>query len=101
MPAEPTADDIAYVTALVRVSDRARYYATLFAAAEARADLFALYGFAAEIARIPDLVSEPALGEVRLRWWQDSLAEATSPGGTGSTPALRAVTQTIIRHRLP
>jgi phytoene synthase len=101
MPAEPTADDIAYVTALVREHDRPRYYATLFTPAGAHSDLFALYGFATEIARVPDLVSEPGLGEIRLRWWQDSLADAAEPSGAGGTPTLRAIAATIARHRLP
>jgi len=96
-----SADDLTYVTALVRESDRPRYYATLFAPADLRADLFALFGFAAEVARIPDQVSEPGLGEIRLRWWQDSLAEATAPGGAGNTPVLRAIAATMARHRLP
>jgi 15-cis-phytoene synthase len=101
MAAEQKTDDIAYVTALVREHDRPRYYATLFAPAEARADLFALYGFAAEVARVPDLVSEPGLGEIRLRWWQDSLVEAVGSGGAGGTPTLRAIAATINRQRLP
>jgi len=101
MAAEPTSDDIAYVTALVRDVDRPRYYATLFAPAALRADLFALYGFAAEVARVPDQVSEPGLGEIRLRWWRDALAQATEHQGGGSAPALRAVAGTIARHRLP
>jgi phytoene synthase len=101
MPAEPTADDIAYVTALVREHDRPRYYATLFTPAGTRADHFALYGFATEIARVPDLVSEPGLGEIRLRWWQDSLADAVGSAGAAGTPTLRAIAATIARHRLP
>ena len=101
MAAEPNADDTAYVTALVREQDRPRYYATLFAPAALRADLFALYGFAAEIARVPDQVSEPGLGEIRLQWWRDALAQATEHEGGGGVPALRAVAGTIARHRLP
>ena len=101
MAAELTADDTAHVTALVREQDRPRYYATLFAPASLRADLFALYGFAAEIARVPDQVSEPGLGEIRLQWWRDALAQATEHEGGGGVPALRAVAGTIARHRLP
>jgi 15-cis-phytoene synthase len=96
-----TPDDIAYLTALVRAYDRPRYYATLFAPPPLRDDLFALYGFAAEIARVPDQVSEPGLGEIRLRWWQDSLAEAISSGDAADTPTLRAIVAIIERHRLP
>lgn len=95
------ADDIAYLTSLVRAHDRPRYYATLFAPAAVRADLFALYGFAAEIARIPDLVSEPGLGEIRLKWWQEALSTAAHAPEAGDTPAVRALGATIAAHRLP
>jgi len=100
MAAQQTSDDISYVTALVREADRPRYYATLFAPAAARADLFAIHGFAAEIARVPDQVSDPMLGEIRLRWWQQALAD-TLAGGAGGAPALRAVAGAIARHKLP
>lgn len=102
MPAPETpSDDLAYLMRLVRAHDRPRYYATLYAPAAVRGDLFALYGFAAEIARIPDLVSEPALGEIRLRWWSEMLAEASYREGGGEAPALRAAAQAIVRHKLP
>ena len=100
MPAEPTADDIAYVTALVRENDRPRYYATLFAPADKRADLFALYGFAAEVARVPDQVSEPGPGRDPAALVAGFLADAVSSGVAGA-PTLRAVAATINRHRLP
>jgi phytoene synthase len=101
MAVEPSADDIAYATALVRAHDRPRYYATLFAPSAVRADLFALYGFAAEIARVPDQVSEPALGEIRLQWWRDALADRVAGGGEGSAPALRAAAHAIAHRELP
>jgi 15-cis-phytoene synthase len=101
LPSQYRPDDIAYVTGLVRAQDRPRYYATLFAPATIRDDLFALYGFAAEIARIPDLVSEPALGEIRLRWWNDALSGTAGGRGDSATPALRALSSTIATHRLP
>jgi phytoene synthase len=94
-------DDIAYLSALVRTNDRPRYYATLFAPAALRPDLFALYGFAAEIARIPDQVIEPTLGQIRLQWWRDGLHAVTAHEAQGETPALRGVTDVIARHSLP
>jgi phytoene synthase len=96
-----TSDDTAYLMQLVRAHDRPRYYATLFAPAALRGDLFALYGFAVEIARVRDLVSEPALGEIRLKWWSEMLAEASYQEGGGDAPALRATAQAIARHKLP
>jgi 15-cis-phytoene synthase len=99
MPTPPS--DVAYLTALVRADDRPRYYATLFAPAGARADLFAVYGFAAEIARVPDQVTEPGLGEIRLEWWRAGLKAAVDERGRGESPAIRAAAQIIARHSLP
>jgi phytoene synthase len=97
----PQPDDIAYLAALVREADRPRYYASLFAPAALRGDLFALYGFAAEIERIPDQVSEPTIGEIRLRWWRDALTGGSEFSGEGQSPALRAISAAIARHALP
>jgi phytoene/squalene synthetase len=41
----------------------------------AREGLMALYAFNLEIARAGYVVSEPMLGEIRLRWWADAVAE--------------------------
>src|SRR3990170_5172296 len=62
-----------HCAALVREADRDRYLATLFAPAEHRPALFALYAFNAEIARVRDVAREPLPSEVRLQWWRDVL----------------------------
>lgn len=59
----------------VRRQDPARYLAGLFAPAPVRANLWALYAFNAEIARIPASVSEPVIGEMRLAWAREALAD--------------------------
>jgi phytoene synthase len=94
-------DDIVYLAKLVRETDRPRYYASLFAPQALRRDLFALYGFAAEIERVPDQVTDPTLGEMRLRWWQDALEQAAGGVAQGPNPALRALSVTIADHSLP
>ncbi|MEM1140816.1 MAG: squalene/phytoene synthase family protein, partial [Pseudomonadota bacterium] len=63
------------LAAHVRGADPDRYLASLFAPAEKREALWALYAFHAEIARVRDTVSEPMLGEIRLTWWRDVLDE--------------------------
>ncbi len=85
---------------LVRRYDRPRYYASLFAPAEHRDALFALFALKAEIARIPGLVSEPGLGEIRLQWWREAL-ERIADGAPGETPHLAALGQAMARYRLP
>jgi phytoene synthase len=91
------ASDIEYLSALVRASDRPRYFAALFAPAGCRGEILALYGLAAEIARIPDQVSDATLGQMRLQFWRDGL-KAGAAAGQGETPALRAVAAALRRH---
>ena len=59
---------------LVRAQDKDRFLATLFAPAERRPYLFALYAFALEIARVKALVREPMTGTIRLQWWLEALS---------------------------
>lgn len=65
----------ASLAAGLRQHDRDRYQTALFAPAEHRDALFALYAFNYEIARIRESVREPMLGLMRLQWWRDALDE--------------------------
>jgi len=93
-------NDETLIRDLVRRHDRPRYYASLFVPAEHRCALFALFALKAEIARIPALVSEPGLGEIRLQWWREAL-ERIADGGTAETAHLAAIGKAIARYRLP
>lgn len=88
-----------HCAALVRVHDRDRYLAALFAPERHRAALFAIRAFAVEVARIADLVSDPLPGEVRLQWWRDVLQPSGSRGAAG--PVAEALVASIERYRLP
>jgi phytoene/squalene synthetase len=59
--------------ATVRRSDPDRYFSALFASADKRPLLFALYAFNHELAHIGEVVREPMMGEIRLQWWRDTL----------------------------
>jgi phytoene synthase len=65
--------DYDHCAALVRERDRERYLATLFAPADKRPHLFALYAFDLEIAHVPDAVRDPMAGEIRFQWWREAL----------------------------
>jgi phytoene synthase len=65
--------NFSHCAALVREADRDRYLATLFAPADRRDALFALYAFNVEIARVRDVAREPMPGEIRLQWWREVL----------------------------
>jgi phytoene synthase len=89
-------DDYAHCQALVRASDKDRFVATLFAPAERRPHLFALYAFNLEIARIGEIAHEPLAGEIRLQWWHDCL----SGGDVAGHPVASALLDSVERRSL-
>ncbi len=93
-------DAYAHCEALVRVADKDRYLASLFAPAAARQHLYALYAFASEIARVREAAREPLPGEIRLQWWRDVL-EGEGRGEVSANPVAAALLVTIARCALP
>src|SRR5713226_2000879 len=83
---------------LVREADKDRFLASLFAPADRRRDLLALYAFNAEVAAVQGKVCEPLAGEVRLQYWHDLIAHAGEPG---ANPVALALLETVKRHALP
>jgi len=59
-----------------REGDYDRFLVALFAPPERRETLFALIALNLELARIRDAVREPMLGQIRLQWWREAVAEA-------------------------
>jgi 15-cis-phytoene synthase len=55
----------------VRRHDPDRFLTALFAPADKREALFALYAFNHELARAREVVSEPPLALIRLHWWRE------------------------------
>ncbi len=92
--------DFAYrhCEALVRERDPDRYFATLFAPADKRPHLYALYAFSAEVAHIEEVTREPLTGEIRLQWWRDALNE---PEQGAANPVVAALDATITAFNLP
>lgn len=88
-----------HCAALVREADRDRYLATLFAPAEHRPGLFALYAFNVEIARVRELAREPMPGEIRLQWWREVLS-GERDGEAAAHPVAAALRETINRHAI-
>jgi phytoene synthase len=93
-------DAFAHCEGLVRAADRDRFLTTLFAPAEHRGALAALYAFNLEIARVREVVHQPAAGEIRLQWWSDVL-DGAGRGETAAHPVAAALRATIARYRLP
>jgi 15-cis-phytoene synthase len=84
----------------LREWDRPRYLALLLMPQDLREDILALYAFNAELERIPLVVSEPQIGEIRFQWWLDTL-DAMEQGATQDHPVADAFKRAAQRHALP
>ncbi len=83
-------------TAIVRAREPERYLADLLAPIPARPHLFALHAFAIEVGEIRSKVTQPTLGEIRLKWWEQALR-----GDHGGNPLAAALAATIAEFALP
>jgi phytoene synthase len=93
-------DADAYCAEQVRRFDRERWLTTWFAPAAARPGLLALYAFNVEVARIRELVREPAAGFVRLQWWREAI-EGIATARTRDHPVVAALAAAQARHGVP
>lgn len=80
-----------YCSDLVRGRDEDRWLAAGYASPPLRRSLMALYAFHVELRRVPSMVSEPPLGEIRLQWWRDAFSEVRE----GKPPRAHPVVEEI------
>ncbi len=92
-------DDHAYCASQVRAFDSDRFVTALFAPASRRTDLIALYAFNLELARSREMVSERTLGQIRLQWWRDAIAECYE-GRARRHQVVQPLAAAIERHGL-
>lgn len=85
----------------IRRYDRDRFLTALFAPADRRGDLFALYAFNLEVAKTREVVTEPMLGRIRLQWWRDALDEVFAGEPPRQHAVLEPLADAIHRHALP
>jgi 15-cis-phytoene synthase len=93
-------DASAYCAELVRTADRDRFIASLFAPADRRGDLHALYAFNVEVSRVRDVVHEALPGEIRLQWWSEVVGRQRDDEASAN-PVAAALLTAIDRHDLP
>ncbi len=83
----------------VRAADPDRYFATLFAPAQHRPYLYALYAFNHEVAHVAESVREPMLGAIRLEWWRET-AEGAANGAIRNLDVARGLAALFADYRL-
>ncbi len=66
---------LSYCGEQVRQYDPDRFLTALFAPSEKRESLLALYAFNLELSRIRESVREPMMGQIRLQWWREAIAD--------------------------
>ena len=59
----------------LKKADPDRFRAALMADAQGRQDLLILYAFHYELSKVPDVTSEPMLGQIRYEWWREAVDE--------------------------
>jgi phytoene synthase len=91
-------DAFAYCAELIRAADRDRFLSSLFAPAEHRAALHALYAFNVEVARVREVAREPLPGEIRLQWWSEVI-NGERADEAAANPVASALLTVIERHR--
>jgi phytoene synthase len=94
--ADPMRASYRHCESEVREGDRDRYIASLFAPADRRPHLHALYAFDRELSLVPHRVHEALAGEMRLQWWRDALA-GEARGDAAAHPVAAALIDTVAR----
>jgi NADH dehydrogenase [ubiquinone] 1 alpha subcomplex assembly factor 6 len=91
--------ELSYCAQEVRAHDPERYLTALFAPADRREALFALYAFNLEVARAREQVREPMMGLLRLQWWRDAVGEIYA-GRPRAHEVVRALAAAVAAHSL-
>ncbi len=65
-----------------------------------RADVLALYAFLETLREIPDRVTEPLMGEIRLRWWYEAIEEIEQERPVRYHPLTDVLKNLISRYSL-
>jgi phytoene synthase len=88
------------IAALVRRHDPDRFTTVLFAPADRREDVFAVYAFNYEVAKTREVVSEAMLGRIRLQWWREAIAPIFASGPVRRHDVLESLAAMVRRRRL-
>jgi len=95
-----TAGRVSPLAALVHRHDRDRYQTALFAPADRREALFALYAFNYEIARVREIITQAMLGQIRLQWWREIIDAAFAGAPPRQNEIAEPLAAVIGGHRL-
>ena len=93
--------NLSYCGQVVRDHDPDRFLLSMFAPADRREALWALFAFNHEIAKTRESVTETQLGLIRLQWWRDGVASIYEGEAVPEHVALLALAEAIKAYDLP
>lgn len=82
--------------ASLRANEPDRLLAAMLAPAKVRADLLTIAAFGAELGQVPQLVTDPWHGELRVQWWRDAISGNDGDSAAGH-PIVAELRSTIAR----
>ena len=82
-------------------ADPDRYRAALMSDAQGRCDLLILYAFHYELSKVPDVTSEPMLGQIRYEWWREAIDEIYSGRGVRRHEISTPLSEMLLRTDVP
>lgn len=91
---------LSYCGQQVRAQDPDRFFLSLFAPADRRTALWALFALNAEIAKTREVVSETQLGLMRLQWWREAIGKIYA-GEVSAHAVLKDLAPAIEKYELP
>ncbi len=92
---------LSYCGQLVKEHDPDRFLLSMFAPADCREALWALFAFNFEIARTREAVSEVRLGLIRLQWWREAIDRIYKAKEMPEHEVLTPLAATIRSYNLP
>lgn len=90
-----------YCGQVVKTQDPDRFLLSMFAPADRREALWALFAFNAEIAKTRSVVSETQLGLIRLQWWREAIGKIYDSGEVLEHEVIKPLAAAIRAHDLP
>ena len=85
----------------VKKADPDRVRAAYFAEEKARQRLMLLYAFHLELAKVPELVSEPMIGQIRYQWWREAIAEIYETDSVRKHEITTPLRQLFMEYEIP
>lgn len=85
----------------IEAADPDRLRASKLADAKGREALAWIYAFHLELAKVPEMVSEPMIGEIRYQWWRKAVNEIYTGNPVRAHEVSTPLASVLLEHDIP